>query len=506
MVPLRVLSRTNLAGSSPSTSFTSSISFASFRLRTLDFSLRSFSDSRRLFSITSALFLQNTRGGIPLPELVRCTEAQKCLFVSPLPATLTHSVSRKSFPCHSYANTRDGGVTVPPVSPSASLCLPVRQAGLGELCGESVASRAGVELEGRPIEGFAENGVGAQEGELGGAQGCRGIPALAQFSIELVHQLRRRGVVDFPERRDDVVRAGAQERPGEPDQTFPGVGARAGAIAGRNRHEVRRERMLDDVARVQLERIAVRTQNHRGIQRMRAAGASVRDKMQVRKALRPPLQESGRRGLWSRKHFAARIAEIASDAIHFSGRLPQHGKIVARRDGVPDEQKIPVLGSAVSARPEQSERTGSAECYVLDPEMRLRPRHQQSLEVQPVETSIRQQNRPRARWDKFLRRLDQQRVKLLPFGAATYQHVPPAKHRLPVRLDQRIKLRRASQRQATHLRRSNDPKIRLLLPQPIKQQNRLRALRGLPRLKIAQRKRKSFWRGAETLGESARPA
>src|SRR6266852_5627923 len=121
MVPLRVLSRTNLARSSPSTSFTSSISFTSFRLRTLvypeprrDLSLCSFLDSRPLFSITSGLpavaglFLQNTRGGIPLRDLVRCTEAQKCLSVSPLLATLTHSLSRKSFPCHSYANTRDG--------------------------------------------------------------------------------------------------------------------------------------------------------------------------------------------------------------------------------------------------------------------------------------------------------------------------------------------------------------------------------------------------------------
>src|SRR5712692_7563711 len=120
MVPLRVLSRTNLAGFSP---FISSISFSSFRLRTLDLSLRSFSDSRPLFSTTSALFSQNTRGGIPLPELVRCTKAQKCLFVSPLLATLTHSVSRKSFPCHYYANTRDVGVTVAPVSASVSLCL-----------------------------------------------------------------------------------------------------------------------------------------------------------------------------------------------------------------------------------------------------------------------------------------------------------------------------------------------------------------------------------------------
>ncbi len=120
MVPLRVLPRTNLARVAPSTS---SISFTSFRLRTLDLSLRSFLHSRPLFSMTSALFLQNTRGGIPLRELVRCAEAQKCLFVSPLLATLTHSSSRKSFPCHSYANTRDGGVTAAPVSASVPLWL-----------------------------------------------------------------------------------------------------------------------------------------------------------------------------------------------------------------------------------------------------------------------------------------------------------------------------------------------------------------------------------------------
>src|SRR5260370_11838825 len=38
----------------------------------------------------------------------------------------------KSFACHSYANTRDGGVNIPPVSTSVSLRL-------CELCGESVA-------------------------------------------------------------------------------------------------------------------------------------------------------------------------------------------------------------------------------------------------------------------------------------------------------------------------------------------------------------------------------
>src|SRR5258708_3624977 len=95
----------------------------SFRLRTLFLSLRSFSRPDPLFSTTSTLFLQNTRGGIPLRDLVRCTEAPKCLFVSPLLATLTHCLSRKSFPCHSYANTRDGDATLAPVSPSEFLYL-----------------------------------------------------------------------------------------------------------------------------------------------------------------------------------------------------------------------------------------------------------------------------------------------------------------------------------------------------------------------------------------------
>jgi hypothetical protein len=94
--------------------------------------LRSFSHSDPLFSITSALFLQNTRGGIPPRDIVRCTEAQKRLSISPLLATLTHSVSRKSFPCHSYANTGDGGATQFSFQPRrlCGLCASVANRGL----------------------------------------------------------------------------------------------------------------------------------------------------------------------------------------------------------------------------------------------------------------------------------------------------------------------------------------------------------------------------------------
>ena len=77
----------------------------------------------RQISNFQPLFAKHPGWGYP-SEDVRCTEAQKCPSVSPLFATLTHSVSRKSFACHSYANTRDGGVTPPPISCSV-LATPI---------------------------------------------------------------------------------------------------------------------------------------------------------------------------------------------------------------------------------------------------------------------------------------------------------------------------------------------------------------------------------------------
>jgi len=123
-------------------------------LQTLFLSLRSFPRSHQLFSIACGLFLQNTRGGIPLRDLVRCTEAQKCLFVSPLLATLTHSVSRKSFPCHSYANTRDGSVTIAPVSAFVLVSVQPRTSNL-----EPLPLRA-LDTAGSAAYGFAQRSRG----------------------------------------------------------------------------------------------------------------------------------------------------------------------------------------------------------------------------------------------------------------------------------------------------------------------------------------------------------
>jgi hypothetical protein len=97
--------------------------FVFILLPALKLSCLSFSSPRRLFSIVCGLFCENTSGGIPLPDLhgshltshtsrPSCAETQKRPPVSPLAATLTDFLSRKSFACHSYTNTR-GVCTTP---------------------------------------------------------------------------------------------------------------------------------------------------------------------------------------------------------------------------------------------------------------------------------------------------------------------------------------------------------------------------------------------------------
>jgi len=107
VVWLRVLSRTNLADAARHSSLNSRLFIL---LQTL---LRS-EEKQPLYNQANPNSFHKTPG-VRVPLCVGCrTEAQKCLSVSPLLATLTHFVSRKSFPCHSYANTRDRGATLAP--------------------------------------------------------------------------------------------------------------------------------------------------------------------------------------------------------------------------------------------------------------------------------------------------------------------------------------------------------------------------------------------------------
>jgi len=109
VVWLRVLSRRNLAYSSHSSSPNPRPVNLLQPLGAL------FAAPVRCFQQLAASFPKTPGVGVPRRG-GRCTEAQNCPSVSPLPATLTHSAPRKSFPCHSCANTRDRGVTPRPKS------------------------------------------------------------------------------------------------------------------------------------------------------------------------------------------------------------------------------------------------------------------------------------------------------------------------------------------------------------------------------------------------------
>src|SRR5713226_730938 len=111
MVPFCVLSRINLAYSPDTPALSLRVSEICGLFNSL---CALFSAPILCFQQLADSFCKTPGVGVPLHDVGGCAGAQKCLSVSPLPATLTHSLSRKSFPCHSYANTRDMGVTAAP--------------------------------------------------------------------------------------------------------------------------------------------------------------------------------------------------------------------------------------------------------------------------------------------------------------------------------------------------------------------------------------------------------
>src|SRR5260370_27461118 len=104
MVPFRVLSRTNLA-------YRSHHSGLNPRPVKLLQPLVPLQKSQLLWNQTNPASFCKTSGVGGTPSATR-----------PLHRSAKMPLC-KSFPCHSYANTRDGGVTVAPVSASVSLCL-----------------------------------------------------------------------------------------------------------------------------------------------------------------------------------------------------------------------------------------------------------------------------------------------------------------------------------------------------------------------------------------------
>src|SRR5713101_5667015 len=126
--------------------------------------------------------------------------------------------------------------------------------------------RAGVELEGRPVERFLEDGVGVggvEEGELGVAEGCGGVFALEQLAIKRIHQRWRGSFTDFPESSDDVVGASTEEGPGEAYQTLARIGAGARAIAGGDGHQIGVQAVLNDIPGIELVGVTLFAEDHR---------------------------------------------------------------------------------------------------------------------------------------------------------------------------------------------------------------------------------------------------
>jgi hypothetical protein len=140
------------------------------------------------FQQLAASFPKSPGVGVPLRE-GRCTEAQKCPSVSPLPATLTHSVSRKSFACHSYANTRDRGVTPPPkfFSPLATRHSPLALTPFRMNTCKSVSKQSTLTIF--RMNTYKKQGEGGPSCE--GQNVCRGRADMLGFALQKHHVPRK---------------------------------------------------------------------------------------------------------------------------------------------------------------------------------------------------------------------------------------------------------------------------------------------------------------------------
>ncbi len=161
-------------------------------------------------------------------------------------------------------------------------CYPGHSAEDAEWLGHADRLLAGVELEGRPVEGLAELAAVADESELGLAQGDGGGLASFEAGVEGVHEARGGVVGDLPQRADDGVCAGVEKGPGEADESFAGVLACAGAVAGGDGDELGVDGMLHDVARVEfVGAFGGAGEDDGGVEGVSSAGHGVGDEVDV---------------------------------------------------------------------------------------------------------------------------------------------------------------------------------------------------------------------------------
>src|SRR5207249_7532036 len=81
-----------------------------------------------------------------------------------------------------------------------------------------------------------------------------------QSFVQFIHELRRRGVADFPQSRYNVVRPSAKKSPSQTNKPFPRVGFHSSPITRGNGYQVGVPWVLDDVARIKL--VCTRSEEH----------------------------------------------------------------------------------------------------------------------------------------------------------------------------------------------------------------------------------------------------
>src|SRR5437899_3565990 len=96
-----------------------------------------------------------------------------------------------------------------------------------------------------------------------------------QSFVQFIHELRRRGVADFPQSRYNVVRPSAKKSPSQTNKPFPRVGFHSSPITRGNGYQVGVPWVLDDVARIKLVCTAFRRKNHRRFEGTNGTGGPV---------------------------------------------------------------------------------------------------------------------------------------------------------------------------------------------------------------------------------------
>jgi len=226
---------------------------------------------------------------------------------------------------------------------------------------------AGVELERGPVEGLAELTAGADEGEFGLAQGDGGWLAGFEAGVEGIHEARGGFVGDLPKGADDGVRAGVEEGPGETDESFAGVLACTGAVAGGDGDELGVDGALHDVARVEFVCAFGGTgEDDGGVEGVGAAGDGVGDEVDVGELGGVASEVVGRAGCGGGEDGRGGWMEVPLNLRHFIAEEGQVGEIVGDGEGVAEEQQAADRGAGGLGAGERGEGWRGEQGGVLD--------------------------------------------------------------------------------------------------------------------------------------------